>query len=126
MNWINLLNEILPILIKAIITIAIPLTFSLIRSKVKNTTVINLITQAELLAINCVNTVEQTMVIPMKNSGVWNAKAAAEAFEVCKTELLSNLSEATIEAIKTVYNDIDAWAKSQIEAQVLTLRIEEA
>lgn len=66
MDWVYILNEILPIIVKTVVTVAIPLVFTLIRSKVKNDTALKLVNQAELLAINCVNTVEQTMVIPMK------------------------------------------------------------
>lgn len=117
----ELLERILPIIIELIVTVVIPLIFTKISLKAKNDTQMKLIEEAKQLALNCVCTMEQTMVQPLKENGEWDAEMAARAFELCKKQLLDNLSDAAVAAIQTVCKDLEIWCANEIESNVLYL-----
>lgn len=108
MDW----TKICSCLLEAVISIAIPLLFALLRTKIKNETALKLINQAETVAINCVMLIEQTYVIPLKERGQWDSTSQLVAYEDCKKQLLAMLTEEMIAAITTVYADVDEWCKT--------------
>jgi len=121
MDW----NKILMCLMEAVISLAVPFLFALLRSKIKNETALKLVAQAEELVKQTVWAVEQTIVKPAKELEVWDDEAKAQAFAACKDQVLDLLNENLLDAIQLVYSDLDTWLDAQIEGQVNRLSLEQ-
>lgn len=104
-----------------VLIVFIPWLISIIRGKTENEKARNLLRVAEEFAHYCVETIEQTYVIPSKDAGTWDEEAAKEAFEQCKDLILAGLGENVKKAIDVLFGNFDVWVKAVIESEVLTL-----
>lgn len=118
MEWNEIISVVLKTIITGIITFAIPYAFSMLRNKIDNDTVLKLLDIAEEVCCECVSAVDQTYVDNLKKQGLFDKDAQKEAFEMCKKQILVNLSDAAKSAVLAVNGDLDEWIAMQIESTI--------
>lgn len=100
----------------------VPWLLTVLKNKTNNEKLKQLLNVAEDFASNCVDTIEQTYVIPAKNAGTWDEETAQEAFEQCKNLILAGLGDSAKRAIDVLFGDVDIWVQTIIESNVLSSR----
>lgn len=119
MSWEDVLVYVIDVVVGLVIAVGIPWLANLVKGKVDNEVVQNLVSQAEKTVTECVIMVNQTFVDALKAEGKFDKSAAQAAFELCKNEVLAILSEDAKEAVMSTVGDFEAWLKTQIECNVL-------
>lgn len=128
-----LMNDILSELLKAVLTVVIPIlagylvTFIQGKSKsimagANSTIAKDLVTGAEKIIVDAVQATNQTFVDELKKAGKFDAAAAEEAFKRTKDAVLKILPQSTKDALSVLYGDVDAWLDAQVESTVKAVK----
>ena len=72
----------------------------------------------EDIILTAVDTTSQTFVESLKEAGKFDEAAQKEAFQKSKDTILRLLNNESKELLVTLYNDLDTWLDSKIEATV--------
>ena len=118
MDWKDLLIYIIQTLCGLVITVGIPYAFTLLRNKVKDDKLKNIISRVENIVSKTVILVNQTYVDALKEADMFDAEAQKAAFDMCKEKVLAMLNEESIKAIAYTFGDFDEWIRTLIEACV--------
>lgn len=118
MTWKELLIYIIQALCGLVITVGIPYAFTLLRNKVKDDKLKNIISRVENIVSKTVILVNQTYVDALKEADMFDAEAQKAAFDMCKEKVLAMLNEESIKAIADTFGDFDEWIRTIIEACV--------
>ena len=123
MTWNDVLIEVVNLVFKAIILLAIPYVSYLFKQKIKNDRVQKLILKGEEFVQNSVNMVQQTFVDSLKKEGKFDKEAQTEAFKMCWTNWMEMASDEVKEAISTEVGDLSIWLETMIESLVAENKI---
>ncbi len=118
MSWNEILLQIVQTATGAIITLAIPFLFAMLRKQFKNNRLIYLVNTAERIVIDSVDMTSQRLVDTYKKHGRWNDEAMGAAFDACKENILALLNDEAKAAVITLHGDLDAWINTKLEANV--------
>lgn len=118
MNWEDLLIYIIKAVCGLVISVGIPLLFTVIRKKVKDEKLNRLLSRVENIVSKAVILVDQTYVDALKEEGLFDKEAQKAAFEMCKEKVLEMLNEETITALAETFSDYEEWIRTLIEAYV--------
>ncbi len=118
MNWEDLLIYIIKAVCGLVISVGIPLLFTVIRKKVKDEKLNRLLSRVENIVSKAVILVDQTYVDALKEEGLFDKEAQKAAFEMCKEKVLEMLNEETIAALAETFADYEEWIRTLIEAYV--------
>lgn len=118
MTWTDILVKLVEVVFYGLISIVIPLLFSLVKKYNKNVQVEKLIDKAEVIVTKCVAMVNQTFVDYLKKEDSFDDEEKRQAFELAKANILEMMSEEAKLAIIEQIGDLDVWLKVQIEAAV--------
>lgn len=118
MNWEDLLIYIIKAVCGLVISVGIPLLFTVIRKKVKDEKLNRLLSRVENIVSKAVILVDQTYVDALKEEGLFDKEAQKAAFEMCKEKVLEMLNEETITALAETFADYEEWIRTLIEAYV--------
>lgn len=118
MAWTDILVKLVEVVFYGLISIVIPLLFSLVKKYNKNVQVEKLIDKAEVIVTKCVAMVNQTFVDYLKKEDSFDDEEKRQAFELAKANILEMMSEEAKLAIIEQIGDLDVWLKVQIEAAV--------
>ena len=124
MNWKDLLIYIIQTLCGLVITVGIPLLFTLLRKKVKDEKIARLLTRVENIVKQTVILINQTYVDALKEEGLFDKEAQKAAFEMCKEKVLAMLNDESIVAIAETFGDYEEWIRTLIEAYVRENKLE--
>lgn len=122
MNW----NEVLDIIIRVIIVPIIPLLavyikmliqtkINEIQSKIDNENINKQLEIAKNTLNDCVTETTETYVKSLKEQGKFGVEAQAIALEKTKQAFLSIIGEGTKKALETAYGDYTKWIETSIE-----------
>ena len=123
------MNETIQTILTAILVAAVPvITRELvkflkqqaqaIKDKNKQEGLNKYIDRATKVITDVVTAISQTTVDTLKQQGAFTKEKQQEAFNKAKREITELLTKESKEALKEAYGDLDAWIKSQIEANV--------
>lgn len=118
MTWKDLLIYIIQTVCGAVISVGIPLLFVVIRKKVKDERLNNIISRVENIVSKTVILINQTYVDALKEAGMFGKEEQKAAFEMCKSKVLAMLNDEAIKAIAETFGDFDEWIRTLIEAYV--------
>ena len=118
MNWEDLLIYIIKAVCGLVISVGIPLLFTVIRKKVKDEKLNRLLSRVENIVRKVVILVDQTYVDALKEEGLFDKEAQKAAFEMCKEKVLEMLNEETVTALAETFADYEEWIRTLIEAYV--------
>lgn len=118
MDWEDLLIYIVRTMCGLVITVGIPLLFTVIRKKVNDEKLNRLLTRVENIVSKAVILVDQTYVDALKEEGLFDKEAQKAAFDMCKDKVLAMLNEETIKALAETFADYEEWIRTLIEAYV--------
>lgn len=124
MNWEDLLTYIIQTLCGLVITVGIPLLFTLLRKKVKDEKLARLLTRVENIVKQTVILINQTYVDALKEEGLFDKEAQKAAFDMCKEKVLAMLNDEAIVAIAETFGDYEEWIRTLIEAYVRENKLE--
>ena len=93
-----------------------------LNTKIKDEKGQKLLDTAVDIVVNAVQSVFQTYVESLKNSGNFNADAQKIAFNLAKSIVLKQLSQDAKQYIATNYGDLEEWIRNQIEASIYKLK----
>ena len=116
------MNEIYSKLITLVISLlGVYLTY-LINKLVKNKELKDILLSFHDLIRNSVLNIQQTYVDALKKCGNFSPEAQKEALERCLELVKANMPNDIKSWLQANYSDIDAYLKSQIEAQIAELK----
>lgn len=129
MDWTNFLET----LLKAVLVAAAPVITAFLvkyleslREKAKiatdNAAISYALGYVLEVVMNAVECTSQTYVEELKKIRAFDKEAQAEAFTRTKDVVMKLLSVETIELLALLYNDVDLWLDTQIEAIVNQLK----
>ena len=115
----TILTAIITVLSAAISTILLPALAIWLRSKTNNQNLKSAITDLEVTAATCVNSIEQTIVKGYKDSGTWDKEAQATALNTAINEMVRSLTTQTLNLIKQSGDNIEDVATRYIHSYLL-------
>lgn len=128
MNFSEVLNYCLYIILTVILPVISTYIVNLIKSKIRESEFISetakneaaslLIKDALSDVMDAVLYVNQIYTDSLKTSGRFDEKAQSEAFNRAYVEAMNMISEETQKGIETLYGSFDKWLKQKIEASV--------
>lgn len=128
MEFNDMLNNVLYVVLTAILPIITTYIVKLIDAKIKESNVIekatrnedmsNLVKDALSDVMDAVLYVNQTYVDSLKKSGNFTEESQKEAFNLAYTEAMILISDGAKKAIKEMYGSFDEWLQLKIEASV--------
>lgn len=128
MEFNEVLNSVLYIVLTAIVPIITTYVVNLIKVKIKESDAIteatknedasNLIKDALNDVMDAVLYVNQVYVDALKSSNSFDEKAQKEAFNRAYVEAMNMISEGTKEVITEMYGSFDKWLQLKIESSV--------
>lgn len=128
MEFNEMLNNILYILLTAILPILATYIVNLIKTKIKESKTIeeatknedmsNLVKDALSDVMDAVLYVNQTLVDGLKSKGKFTKESWDEAFNMAYVEAMNMISDSAKEAIESMYGSFDKWLKLKIESSV--------
>lgn len=131
MTWTEALHELLYVVVVIIIPLLVRYLVAYLNVKTKeysdqlnNETLRKYVTDANDIIATIVLSVSQTYVDAMKKAGKFTLEAQETAKNMAVEKAKELISEASRNAIITMYNDFDAYIESQIEALVRETKIE--
>lgn len=124
MDWKDLLIYIIQTLCGLVITVGIPLLFTLLRKKIKDEKLARLISRVENIVSKTVILINQTYVDALKEEGLFDKEAQKAAFEMCKEKVLAMLNDEAIVALAETFGDYEEWIRTLIEAYVRENKLE--
>jgi hypothetical protein len=123
MNWSDILNSAVPVLLTAVV---IPLLIAAgkaisnyFKSKTDNERLQYYFDKANDAVVTAVAETMQTFVSAMKNSGTWNAEAALKALEMAKLKAQELMGVAALQALPEIVGDVEKWLTAKVEAATL-------
>ena len=131
MEWNEALHELLYVMIVVILPLLVRYVVVYLNvktkeysSQIENETLRKYVEDANEIIATIVLSVSQTYVDAMKKAGKFTPEAQETAKNMAIEQAKQMISEASRNAIITLYNDFDAYINSQIEALVRTTKIE--
>ncbi len=128
MEFSEVLNYILYIVLTAILPVVATYTVNLIKTKIKESNVIANVTQNENISkiienafsdvMDAVLYINQIYVDALKSNGKFDKDAQKNAFNRAYTESLNMISEESKKVIEQTYGSFDKWLKLKIETSV--------
>ena len=118
MTWNDVLIQVVNAVCKLIITTALPCLFVLIRKKITNDRVQNIIADAEQFVVDSVQMVNQTFVDQLKKDCKFDAEAQATAFKMCFDNWMTMASDTMKEVIIREIGNLNEWLTTKIESAV--------
>lgn len=128
MEFSEVLNYILYIVLTAILPVVATYTVNLIKTKIKESNVIANVTQNENISkiienafsdvMDAVLYINQIYVDALKSNGEFDKDAQKNAFNRAYTEALNMISDESKKVIKQTYGSFDKWLKLKIETSV--------
>lgn len=129
MEWGDLLNTIVMVVVLPLITILanylikfIDAKIDGVKAKTTNETTQKYLDIAEKTLTQCIQNTTETFVKTAKESGEFNQETAEKAYQMSKDMFLQTISKDVQEAIQSSYNDVDAWLKIAIESRLANLK----
>lgn len=131
MEWNEALHELLYMMIVIVLPLLVRYVVVYLNvktkeysSQIENETLRKYVEDANEIIATIVLSVSQTYVDAMKKAGKFTPEAQETAKNMAIEQAKQMISEASRNAIITLYNDFDAYINSQIEALVRTTKIE--
>ena len=131
MEWNEALHELLYVMIVVVLPLLVRYIVVYLNvktkeysSQIENETLRKYVEDANEIIATIVLSVSQTYVDAMKKAGKFTPEAQETAKNMAIEQAKQMISEASRNAIITLYNDFDAYINSQIEALVRTTKIE--
>ncbi len=128
MEFSEVLNYILYIVLTAILPVVAKYTVNLIKTKIKESNVIANVTQNENISkiienafsnvMDAVLYINQIYVDALKSNGKLDKDAQKNAFNRAYTEALNIISDESKRVIQQTYGSFDKWLKLKIETSV--------
>lgn len=128
MEFSEILNYILYIVLTSILPIVATYAVSLIKSKIKESNIIaqaakneemsNLIKDALSDVMDAVLFINQIYTDSLKASGQFDQKAQEEAFNRAYAEAVNMISDEAKKAVEQLYGSFDKWLRLKIESSV--------
>ena len=128
MEFNEMLNNVLYVVLTAILPIVATYGVNLIKAKIKESKVIeeatknedmsNLVKDALSDVMDAVRYVNQTFVDSLKKSGKFDEEAWNKAFNLAYTEAMNSISDGAKKAINEMYGSFESWLELKIEASV--------
>lgn len=128
MEFSEVLNYILYIVLTAILPVVATYTVNLIKTKIKESNVIANVTQNENISkiiqnafsdvMDAVLYINQIYVDALKSNGKFDKDAQKNAFNRAYTEALNMISDESKKVIEQTYGSFDKWLKLKIETSV--------
>lgn len=128
MEFSEVLNYILYIVLTAILPVVATYAVNLIKAKIKESNIIADATQNENLAkiienalsdvMDAVLYINQIYVDALKSSGKFDKDAQKNAFNRAYVEAMNMISDESKKVIEQVYGSFDNWLKLKIESSV--------
>lgn len=128
MEFSEVLNYILYIVLTAILPVVAKYTVNLIKTKIKESNVIANVTQNENISkiienafsdvMDAVLYINQIYVDALKSNGKFDKDAQKNAFNRAYTEALNMISDESKRVIQQTYGSFDKWLKLKIETSV--------
>ncbi len=128
MEFSEVLNYILYIVLTAILPVVATYTVNLIKTKIKEINVIANVTQNENISkiienafsdvMDAVLYINQIYVDALKSNGKFDKDAQKNAFNRAYTEALNIISDESKRVIQQTYGSFDKWLKLKIETSV--------
>lgn len=128
MEFSEVLNYILYIVLTAILPVVAKYTVNLIKTKIKEINVIANVTQNENISkiienafsnvMDAVLYINQIYVDALKSNGKFDKDAQKNAFNRAYTEALNIISDESKRVIQQTYGSFDKWLKLKIETSV--------
>lgn len=135
MEFSEIINEILYILLTMILPIIAAYTVNLIKAGIRESNIIAEAVKNETIAqtvegalsdvMDAVLYVNQIYTDSLKASGRFDETAQKEAFRLAYTEALNLISDETKKIIEQLYGSFDKWLKLKIESSVGIARQQE-
>ena len=91
-------------------------------TKIKDEKAAKLLTQSTEIVVTAVQSVFQTYVESLKNSGTFDKTAQVEALNKAKAIVTSELTVELKDFIVSNYGDLESWITNQIEASIYKLK----
>lgn len=128
MEFSEVLNYILYIVLTAILPVIATYTVNLIKTKIKESNIIANVTQNENISkiienafsdvMDAVLYINQIYVDALKSNGKFDKDAQKNAFNRAYTEALNMISDESKKVIEQTYGSFDKWLKLKIETSV--------
>lgn len=128
MEFSEVLNYILYIVLTAILPVVATYTVNLIKTKIKESNIIANVTQNENISkiienafsdvMDAVLYINQIYVDALKSNGKFDKDAQKNAFNRAYTEALNMISDESKKVIEQTYGSFDKWLKLKIETSV--------
>lgn len=128
MEFNEMLNNVLYVVLTAILPIVTTYGINLIKTKIKESKAIeeatknedmsNLVKDALADVMDAVLYVNQVYTEALKREGRFDEKAQKEAFNLAYTEAMNLISDGAKKAITEMYGSFDKWLALKIEASV--------
>lgn len=122
MDWTSIVVPVAVAAATALVSWGLTLLTALIKSKVKNETAQQYLTDALDIVNNSVKATYQTYVQALKESGSFDKDAQLAALEKAKYSILSQLSEGAKSYIEGAFGDVDKWIETKIESCLYDLK----
>lgn len=132
MDFQQLINYILYVVLTVILPVVATYVVNLIKAKIKESTAIEEATKNENMSklvkdaladvMDVVLYVNQIYTDLLKNRGEFTKEAQEEAFNRAYVEAMNMISDASKEVIETMYGSFDSWLRLKIEASVNTAK----
>lgn len=119
MDFSEILNIVIPILLTSVI---IPLILSVgdyIKKKAKTEMQQKYFIFACDAVATAVSETMQTFVTTMKNNGTWTDESAKQALEMAKLKAQEIMGVAALSALPEIVGDVETWLTSKVEAATL-------
>lgn len=132
MDWMELLQALLYVVITVCLPLVIKAVWPYLKSKseeavlrVENELAKEYLGYAVTAVFDSVAYVAQTYVDSLKKAGKFTEEAAKEAFSMAKTRALELMSDEVKEFILMTYGDVNVWLQTKIEAEVNARKLNE-
>lgn len=122
MDWTSIVVPVAVAAATALVSWGLTLLTALIKSKVKNETAQQYLTDALDIVNNSVKATYQTYVQALKETGSFDKDAQLAALEKAKYSILSQLSEGAKDYIAGAFGDVNKWIETKIESCLYDLK----
>lgn len=118
MSWTDVLIKVIEAVCGIIVSIAVPVLVSKLKSKIQNEHVSLLIERAGNLVCQCVMATNQTYVDALKSSGGFTYEKQQEAYKQTKSAVIALLDAEAKDAIVDTFGNLEVWLDTAIECEV--------
>jgi hypothetical protein len=119
MNWLELLNSAVPVLMSAVVIPMLLVIGRQISKKLKTDMQQKYFNRAVDAVVTAVAETMQTFVSSLKSSGKWDGDTAKKAFDLAKNKAIEIMGVAVLQAMPEIVGDFETWIKARIEAATL-------